>query len=279
VESWKSSFYQNHQQWLAKKTLLPFITTPAEQVAEAEAIKQLRISMNQDANRILTQYSQDTLSVKTDSIVAWLGLAQTYPADLRLARHYFFTGDFGRFDTLWSQTPVKYSLNEGRQNEFDRLDGVYGALRPHLQQEGSLNALSGTLLDTLATYTAQCDEAGFLAEVILRRNGIDRSPDCSESQLRSMSGKQKRNAPLGKQSNPKIFPNPVSDVLRIEYTGGNLEGHVRLLDMQGRLRRELRLPTSGGIVEIPVSDIPNGLYVAQWFCNGQTGYAKVIVSH
>jgi len=134
-------------------------------------------------------------------------------------------------------------------------------------------------LDTLATYTAQCDEAGFLAEVILRRNGIDRSPDCSESQLRSISEKRKGNAPLGKQNIPKFFPNPASDVLRIEYTGGSLGGHVRLSDMQGRLRRELRLPAFGGVVEIPVSELPNGLYVAQWFCNGQTGYAKVIVSH
>ena len=279
MESWKSRFYQNHQQWLAKKALLPFITTPVEQMAEAEAIKRLRIFMNQDANRILTQYSLDTLNVETDSIVRWVSLVQTYPADLRLARHYFFTGDFGRFDTLWSQIPVNYSLNDGFQSEFDRLDGVYDVLRPHLQQGGLLNALSGTLLDTLAAYTAQCDEAGFLAEMVLRRNGIERSPDCSESQLRSLSGKQKGNASPGKQSNPKIYPNPANNVLRIEYPSSNLGGHVRLFDMQGWLRRDLRLPASGGLVEIQVSDIPSGLYVAKWFCNGQTGYAKVIISH
>lgn len=279
AEIWKSRFRQNRQQWLAKTAAFPAITDPAQQATEAEAIKRLRIDMNRDANRILTQYSLDTLNVETDSIVWWLSLVQTWPADLRLARHYFFTGEFGRFDTLWGQMPVKYALNEGRQSEFDRLSGVYGALRAHLQQGGYLNALSSAILDTLATYTAQCDEAGFLAEVVLRRNGIERSPDCSESQLRSMPEKQKGNATPGKQSNPKIYPNPASNILRIEYPGGNLGGHVRLFDVQGRLRRELRLPASGGFVEISVSDIPNGLYVAQWLCNGQAGYAKVIISH
>lgn len=279
AEVWKSRFQQNRQQWLTKTAAFPSITDPAQQVAEAEAIKRLRIDMNRDANRILTQYSLDTLKVETDSIVWWLGLVQTWPADLRLARHYFFTGEFERFDTLWSQIPLKYALNEGRQNEFDRLDGVYVALRPHLQQGNYLNTLSGTLLDTLATYTALCDEAGFLAEVVLRCNGIERSPDCSESQLRSMPEKQKGNAPPGKQSNLKIYPNPASDILRIEYPGGNLGGHMRLFDVQGRLRRERPLPASGGFVEISVSDISDGLYVAQWFCNGQTGCAKVIISH
>lgn len=279
AEVWKWRFLQNRQQWLAKTAAFPAITDPAQQATEAEAIKHLRIDMNRDANRILTQYSLDTMNVETDSIVRWLGLVQTYPADLRLARHYFFTSDFGRFDTLWSQMPVGYALNEGRQNEFDRLDGVYAALRPHLQQGGYLNTLSSALLDTLATYTARCDEAGFLAEVVLRRNGIERSPDCSESQLRSMPEKQKGSAPPDKQSNPKIYPNPANHILRIEYPGDNLGGYVRLFDVQGRLRRERPLPASGGLVEIPVNDIPNGLYVAQWFCNGQTGYAKIIISH
>jgi len=279
AEIWKSRFQQNRQQWLTKTVAFPTITDPAQQVAETEAIKQLRIDMNRDANRILTQYNLDTLNVETDSIVWWLGLVQTWPADLRLARHHFFTDDFGRFDTLWGQIPVKYALNEGRQNEFDRLDGVYAALRPHLQQGGYLNALSGVLLDTLAAYTTRCDEAGFLAEVVLRRNGIERSPDCSESQLRFMPEKQKGSAPPDKQSNPKIYPNPANDILRIEYPDGNLGGYVRLFDVQGRLRRERPLPASGGFVEISVSDIPNGLYVAQWLCNGQTGCAKVIISH
>lgn len=279
AEVWKSHFQQIRQQWLTKTASFSSITDPAQQAAEAEAIKQLRIAMNRDANRILTQYSIDTLNVETDSIVRWLGMVQTWPADLRLARHYFFTGDFGRFDTLWSRIPVKYVLNEGRQDEFDRLDGVYAALRPHLQQGMPLHTLSSTLLDTLATYTNHCDEAGFLAEVVLRRNGIERSPDCSESQLRSLPEKQKGSAPPGKQSNPKMYPNPANDILRIEFPGGNLGGYVRLFDLQGRLRREQPLPAPGGLVEISISNIPNGIYVAQWFCNGQTGYAKIIISH
>ncbi len=279
VEFWKSRFQQNRQQWLTKTATFSTITNPAQQAAEAEAIRRLRMDMNRDANRILTQYSLDTLNVETDSVVRWLGLVQTWPADLRLARHYFFNGEFERFDTFWSQIPVRYTLNEEDQNEFERLDGVYAALRTCLQQGGPLNALPGALLDTLATYTALCDEAGFLAEVVLRRNGIERSPGCPESVFRTLPEKQSGSAPPDKPGGLKIFPNPVDDILRIEYPEGGLVGHVRLFDMQGRLRRERILPASGGLVEIAVGDIPNGLYLAKWFCNGQAGYAKVIISH
>ena len=83
----------------------------------------------------------------------------------------------------------------------------------------------------------------------------------------------------GKYNKPKIYPNPANDVLHIEYSTGKLEGYVRLFDMQGRLRHELPLPSSGDLTEIRVGNIPNGVYVAQWFCNGQTGYDKVIISH
>ncbi|MCA0236052.1 MAG: zinc-dependent metalloprotease [Bacteroidetes bacterium] len=279
VETWKTRFGQNRQQWHIKTAAFDTITNPVQQAAEAEAIKGLRIAMNRDANRILTQYSLDTLHVQTDSIVRWLGLVYTYPADLRLARHYFFTGAFDLFDTLWGQIPVRYVLDGKRQDEIERLGYVYSALRTHLEQKGALlNALPDDLLGTLRRYTNQCDEAGFLSEVILRRNGVEQSPDCSETQLRSMPEKQTRTVRNGPQ-NLKVYPNPANDLLRIEYPVSRLEGNVRLFDLQGRLRHTLQLPASGGLLEIPVSDFPHGIYVAQWFCNGQTGYTKVLISH
>lgn len=79
--------------------------------------------------------------------------------------------------------------------------------------------------------------------------------------------------------NLKVYPNPANDLLRIEFPASHVEGNVRLFDLQGRLRHTLQLPPSGGLVEMPVSDFPNGIYVAQWFCNGQMGYTKVLISH
>jgi Pregnancy-associated plasma protein-A len=279
VEAWKTGFMQNRQQWLTKTASFPTTTNPAQQEVEAEEIRQLRLDMNQDANRILTQFSLDTLGVNPDSIVRWLGLVQTYPADLRLARHCFFTANYGNFDTVWGQIPQKYALDEARLSEFGRLGGVYALLRPFLQQGGYLHSLPSTIKDTLTTYTAQCDEAGLLAEVVLRRNGIELGPDCSEAQLRTAAEKQKVSATPGKQSGLKIYPNPVSDMLRIEYPMSNLGGNLRMFDIQGRLRHEMPLPARGGLAEISVGGLPNGLYVAQWFFNGQRGYAKVMVAH
>jgi hypothetical protein len=81
------------------------------------------------------------------------------------------------------------------------------------------------------------------------------------------------------QAGVSVYPNPAHDLLRIDYPGGGPGGYVRLLDMQGRLQRLLPLPASGKTAELPVGDLPEGLYLVQWFCNGQAGYAKVVIAH
>lgn len=277
LEAWKSRFFQSRQLWLEKKASWPTLTDPEQQATELAAIRQLRILMNEDANRILTQYSLDTLNVQADSIVRWLALTQTYGTDLRLARHYFFSGDFAAFDVLWSQFLTRYTLSEEEQGEWDRLTSIYGALRPYLQEGGQLHILPQALTEVLEGYTDECDEAGFLAEMVLRANGIERSPDCSVLVYRSQANGSKMEAPLIRSGLLRVYPNPVRDILRIEHPEGFSGGFLRLYDLQGKLHREHLLAATSGWIDIPVVDLVNGLYVAQWFYNGEFGQIKIMI--
>jgi hypothetical protein len=278
LETWKLRFYQNHQTWLAKSMERSTLSDARQRAAAEEALALLRISMNQDLNRILTHYSLDATRVQTDSIVRWLALAQTYPTDLYLARHHFFSGAFEAFDALWNQLLLKYTLSESERGAWARLNGLYGALRPHLQQGGSWHALPVDLLNVLATYTHECDEAGFLAEAILRANGIALSPDCSS--LTSLSPVENQPEEGGYASNSgllRAYPNPTRDVLKVVYLGNCSGGVLRLYDLQGRLHREYALPIAGSQIEIPVGDLLNGLYLMQGLCDGEIAQTKIMI--
>lgn len=81
------------------------------------------------------------------------------------------------------------------------------------------------------------------------------------------------------QSIVQIHPNPAQSLLRVAYPVGKEDGYMRIFDMQGRLHRQIRLTGSTGITEMPVWDMPNGLYVAYWYFNGLTGQSKIVISH
>ncbi|MCS6930102.1 MAG: zinc-dependent metalloprotease [Saprospiraceae bacterium] len=278
VEVRKLRFLQKRQLWLEKTEAWPMLTDLEQQTAELSAILQLRIAMNEDASQILMHYSLDTVNVQTDSIVRWLALAQTYATDLRLARHYFFTRAFEPFDALWSQIPTKHSISEEEQEEWERLTSVYSVLRPLLEEGAFPDALPRALLDTLVTYTDLCDEAGFLAEVILRQNGVEEGPDCSEVANRSPLDQTEVQTPASRSIELNVYPNPAQDALRVEHLGDCSGGLLRLYDLQGRLRRECALPPVNGWVNIPIGDLSNGPYLIQWSCEGRTGQTKVIIA-
>lgn len=279
VETWKFRFYHNRQLWLAKSMERSTSGDARQHAAAEEALALLRISMNQEANRILMHYSLDVPEGATDSIVRWLALVQTYATDLHLARHHFFSGSFEAFDGLWTQLPARYALSEAERREWARLNGIYGALRPHLQQGGVWYALPQALLKVLAAYTHQCDEAGFLAEAVLRANDVILGPDCSPL----TSAAPVENPIDDKEfytSTPgllRVYPNPAREVLRMVYLGSCSGGLLRLYDLQGRLHREHPLPMAGSEIEVPVSDLLNGLYLMQWLCNGEASQVKIMI--
>lgn len=64
----------------------------------------------------------------------------------------------------------------------------------------------------------------------------------------------------------KLYPNPVLDVLQIEYKAANIENVlVQILDIQGKVLYQNNLPNQSGInsIFIPVESFRDGLYLCR----------------
>ncbi|MBX2893083.1 MAG: hypothetical protein KF734_19390 [Saprospiraceae bacterium] len=92
---------------------------------------------------------------------------------------------------------------------------VYDTLRAHLSGGTQLDKLPHPTLETLKTWTNNCDEAGFLSEAILWKNGIEQSPDCSEEEERP--AKLASAVSSYTQEQIRVYPNPTKDILNIGY--------------------------------------------------------------
>lgn len=274
LAEWKTRFFENRQQWQTQKAAFPFMTGEQQRAAAADTIRRLRLAMNRDGSRILMHYSLDTLSINVDSITRWLALAETYSTDLRLARHYFFTGDYPAFDSLWSFIPSRYDLDESSEDELTRLGEVYDTLRTHLSIGIPLEKLPQPTLETLKGWALNCDEPGFLSEVILWRNGVEQSQDCSGDGSRSVTTISEPPNNFQEQY-LKIYPNPVVSSFCI-HSNERVQV-VRLWDASGKLILQEQAGASPWCTNLP-ENLPPGFYGAELlFEDGRRMMRKVVV--
>lgn len=262
-----------------KKAALPGITDPNEREAEEAAIGDLRLAMNSVGGRILRNYGQDTLEVEIDSIVAWLGHLQTYQTDLRLARHYFFTGNYAAFDSLWQNIPMEYDLDETSEAEFDRMGEVFGEVGGLLQSGSHLNRLSPETIEYLKDMTGVCDEASYLCEAILWRNGVRIVSECEAISYREESSGQSKKV-NNITGNLHIYPNPCNDVLLLEHAQNTPAGVFRLYNLYGQVAYEASLFPGVRLNTFDISGLAQGVYFAgiQWSNATRIEWQKIIIA-
>ncbi|MCB0699283.1 MAG: T9SS type A sorting domain-containing protein, partial [Chitinophagaceae bacterium] len=73
-----------------------------------------------------------------------------------------------------------------------------------------------------------------------------------------------------------IAPNPVSSTLNIIYTGVAEQSTIRIVDATGKTHMQQTMPAAVGKMSIPVSDLPNGLYILELKSNGSRLIEKFI---
>jgi hypothetical protein len=82
------------------------------------------------------------------------------------------------------------------------------------------------------------------------------------------SAKKLKEETLVSSDSYTLYPNPTSDLLKLQYIGSNLNNKVslRVLDMNGRVLLNLNDLTlnSSGTREISVKDYPQGMYIIQF---------------
>ncbi|MFQ5446391.1 MAG: zinc-dependent metalloprotease [Saprospiraceae bacterium] len=275
----KIHFYQTRQQWFDKKADLAYLTDSTQIQAKKDTIAFFRLEMNKDASRVLRHYELDTTVIELDTILTWLILAENYPADLRLSRHYFFTGDFDRYDTLWNQIPSKYELPDWQLDEFTELGQVYSTVRPHLESGGVLQALPQAITDSLKHWADWCSESGFLTQSLLWRNGIVAEPDCPGDGIgaRAAGQKEETQEPVSRQL--RIYPNPATDEVIIESIANFEPGRVSLFDMQGKLILVQALPSYSTRLRFSTSNLTTGIYFVEVrFTSGLIERNKLVIT-
>ena len=262
IDTAKDEFYAHKSDWLAKKTALASITDTTELELAKDTIRFLRERMNWYASLIVHEYAQDTLGVMVDSVLLWLGHVESYPADLRIARHYLFTGDTASFDALWTQLPVQHGLAGDELAVYQEVDLVYSLIRPHIVAGRPLEGLPVTVLDSLDFWSEWCSAPGFLVQGLLAANDIWAEPDCSAGvDMRPAVPEKENGRTLGTEpSSVWVYPNPARDRVIIRMLKGAGQGELLLVDMQGRhvMRRELTGLDNRSVVEL--DSVPGGVY-------------------
>jgi hypothetical protein len=88
-------------------------------------------------------------------------------------------------------------------------------------------------------------------------------------------------APFTVSPQAKVYPNPCSDRLKIEWDATTLPLEICLYDLQGRLRAASICPNAAnGVVEVPISEtLENGCYLFRVRSAENESTGKIIVQH
>jgi len=275
-DEWKESFYENQTEWTIKKALLPTLTNPTVVEQTKSDIHNLRLDMNRDGSRILRNLEQDTVSIQVDSILHWLTLLQTYQTDLQLAKHYFFTGNSVAFEQIWQRLESNHELSEGQETELNRLGEVFDVLENELSQGYSLNKLPQSAIENLILKTQTCDEAAFLSESVLWRNGIRAETNCNGNEERA---KHEGQVNLAKGNPIQLIPNPANNQLNIKFKEVST-GHFQVINQYGRVIYNGDIFAQNAALTINTVQYPNGIYFVAFRLDGSLPQClKLIIQH
>ncbi|MEO1513739.1 MAG: T9SS type A sorting domain-containing protein [Bacteroidota bacterium] len=75
-----------------------------------------------------------------------------------------------------------------------------------------------------------------------------------------------------------VFPNPTSDWLTISYEKSIGQGQVQLFSASGQLVQARQLPSDASQVQLPVNQLPEGIYWLSIQTDGQVYSEKVIIT-
>jgi hypothetical protein len=260
-------FLLRRQQRDSLTAALPGISGQSEREQAEQALGRARLGMSEAASAVLLRYALDTTEVQADSLLRWLELAETYGADYRRARHHFFSGQLAAFDSVWQALPARFSLDSLEQAERQGLDELFALLRPYAPGGlAQMAALPLSAQDSLKAWAGECSEPGFLAAVLLRRNGYPLEPDCQgqPAAARRHDEPAAAPAPQGRVAAPaaglRVFPNPSAGHLAIELPESYESAAARLYSLHGRLAFQQRL--AGGLNELYLP-LPPGLYILE----------------
>jgi hypothetical protein len=73
----------------------------------------------------------------------------------------------------------------------------------------------------------------------------------------------------------KVYPNPFSDDINIDFEDNQVEGMIKILDISGRVILEKNV-NNHKAMKVNLSEIPSGVYFVSMEINGQMNFAKIV---
>ncbi|MCC7506849.1 MAG: T9SS type A sorting domain-containing protein [Saprospiraceae bacterium] len=234
--------------------------------------------MDLNAGKIIRNYALDSTGVQQDSVLIWQERLYAYETDLRLARHYLFQGSLTAYDSWIASIPQRVELEEWQAVELTDFAALFETLRPYRENGIALNRLPASVLDSLAWWAADCDEPGAIAREIMRRNGRDETPVCAGAEARTKNMNRPDPAVKINRIAPAwATPNPSRDYLILNVADTSAPVAFTLSAPDGRvLAQRILLSTE----QMPIDQLPNGLYFCHFAGAGGWKYAqKIIILH
>ncbi len=258
---WKDQFFPHKTSWLTKKAQFDNLTDTAAQATLLLEIIAHRSAMDHWGGLVIRDFALDSTGTRTDSVLLWIRYLHAYETDLRLARHTFFSGDMEDYDAWLDSIPVRNDLSEAQADELADFADMLAVVRPYVEAGANMYALPTTVLGSLETWAGNCNEPGFVAKVILLRNGRESTTHCGDTvALRPapiLSNSQMAGSNVG---GLKLYPNPTQDKFYVELPLGSPPAYLTLHRLDGRMALEQVLTASA---TINAADLPSGMYVCR----------------
>lgn len=258
-EAWAGQFFQEKTNWLRPNARYAAV---ADAPAQADLLREAaahRSAMDHWGGRLIRDFALDSRGTKTDSVLVWTERLHRYEADLRLARHAFFSGNFSAYDQWLADLPSRHDLTDAQADELAEFAAMLAVVRPHVEAETDLYHLPATALDRLEQWASRCNEPGFVAKVLLRRNGREAATDCSgiAAQRPATTGANSTHPhPLGTKG-VRIFPNPTTGRFFVSLPEGSGPVRLALHRSDGRLVLEQQITAA---TAVDASHLPLGIY-------------------
>jgi len=144
-----------------------------------------------------------------------------------------------------------------------------------------LSNMPKPLVEALYNFTTHCNEAGFLAVELLRRNGVEAAVQCNSPS--PAMAQQNSGGPQAKELHHRqdrisaaFFPNPTQGTLQVVLSEGTDRASLILYNLQGQPAFQAVLTGQRTTLQLPV---PAGIYWARLQIAGQQPvHHKIIVS-
>jgi hypothetical protein len=232
-------------------------------------------------------YIFDTLeTANSDSLVALLQNENTIAAKYELTFEYVRRGEYSLANAELSSIPNQFVLSDERYNTHQQYVNIMPVITDIHQNNKSvfdLDSLQIALLDSIAI-DSNC-KPGIYARNMLVYAGVMEYTEpylLPDSSLKAISSVDKL---VGKRSMPprfKVYPNPASGYIAIEYNiqQQGCDGHILLRDNLGKIVKTIPVSSNKHSFIIPTTGLSNGVYYLSLQCNNNhIATEKIAIQH